>query len=87
MGCRFGRWYHAVTDEQITGLASFGRLADPHAKVHAAAKRALECRRLGNRAGADAATADLKAASAEVQACLDALAADLLGDDRSQRAA
>ena len=87
VGCRFGRWYHAVTDDQITGLASFARIADPHAKVHRAAKRALECHRMHDQSGTDAAIAELEDASAEVQGCLDALAADLLRDDRSRRAA
>ncbi len=40
--CRLGKWYDNVTEARIKDHPSFGRLMDPHQRVHAHGKKALE---------------------------------------------
>jgi methyl-accepting chemotaxis protein len=87
MGCRFGRWYEAMTDERLVGLGSFRRIVGPHARVHEAAKRALQCRLDNDRGGTQAAVAEMKTAAAEMQTSLDALAGDMRREAGADRAA
>jgi hypothetical protein len=77
MGCRFGRWYEAMDDDRITGLISYRKIADPHARVHEAAKRALQCHLDRDAQGSHAAMVTMKAAASEMGTCLDALDRDL----------
>jgi methyl-accepting chemotaxis protein len=40
-GCRLGKWYDAITDQQIRALPAFKALEDPHKRVHAHGIKAL----------------------------------------------
>jgi methyl-accepting chemotaxis protein len=40
--CRLGKWYDAQTAEQIISMPSYKKLAEPHGRVHAHGKAALE---------------------------------------------
>ncbi len=77
--CRLGKWYDAVTDARILACPSFKGLVDPHRRVHMAGKDALLLLWDGDRAAADAAFAQLEAASAEVVDLLDRLGAEVVG--------
>ncbi|MCW1842215.1 methyl-accepting chemotaxis protein [Prosthecomicrobium hirschii] len=41
-GCRLGKWYDTIQLPEITGLAAYRDLVEPHKSVHASARRALE---------------------------------------------
>ncbi|HSV30033.1 MAG TPA: methyl-accepting chemotaxis protein [Candidatus Omnitrophota bacterium] len=45
--CRLGRWYDAVQSPKLRNQPAFARLLDPHQRVHAHGKRALELHALG----------------------------------------
>jgi hypothetical protein len=75
--CRLGRWYDSVTDPGVRGAQAFAALDEPHRRVHAAGKLALQRLAQGDREGAGSAAADVKAASAEVVGGLDRLATEL----------
>jgi methyl-accepting chemotaxis protein len=79
--CRLGKWYDAIADEDLRSDAMFKALVDPHQRVHEAGKKALQCHRDGDMAGALAEVDRLNDASHEVLACLDRLAKSLA--DRS----
>lgn len=68
--CRLGRWYDSVSDERICACDSYAAMVAPHKRVHDAGKRALVAFWRGDRAGADQAADELRAASREVIALL-----------------
>jgi len=72
-GCRLGKWYDAVKDESLVGDADFIALESPHADVHIHGKAAAACCERGDRPGAEAAYADMEAASVKVVGYLNAL--------------
>jgi methyl-accepting chemotaxis protein len=78
-GCRFGKWYDTVDDEEVRLVPSFARLDRPHRAVHEAGREAIDRLSQGDRPAAEAAAARMQAASREVTALLDALAGDLAG--------
>ncbi|MEW5726915.1 MAG: methyl-accepting chemotaxis protein [Pseudomonadota bacterium] len=75
--CRLGKWYDGVKDPALRNQPAFGRLLDPHQRVHAHGKRALELHAAGDFQGAIAEVNSLNDASREVLALLDELAAAL----------
>ena len=75
--CRLGHWYDEVKEAAIRSSPHYAALRAPHARVHAAGKRALACHAGGDRAGTDAALIDMDKASAAVVNGLERLAADI----------
>lgn len=71
-GCRLGKWYDQVSEE-TKRLPAYGRLLDPHTRVHAAGKKALEHFAADDYPAALAEMEKLDAASGEVIALLDEL--------------
>ncbi|WP_172822165.1 methyl-accepting chemotaxis protein [Magnetospirillum moscoviense] len=69
--CRLGRWYDQVTDPAIKDHPAFARLLDPHQRVHAHGKRALELYGQGEKVAAMREVELLNDASHEVLALLD----------------
>jgi methyl-accepting chemotaxis protein len=69
--CRLGKWYDGVTDDKVRSHPAYGKLVDPHQRVHAHGRRALELHEAGDEAGALAEMEQLNRASHEVLALLD----------------
>ena len=72
--CRLGKWYDTLKDERLTRLSAYGRLQDPHQRVHAHGKSALLAFQQGD---TDAALAEidlLNQASHEVLELLEEMA-------------
>ncbi|MGE5506753.1 MAG: cache domain-containing protein [Actinomycetota bacterium] len=78
--CRLGRWYDGIEDATIRNHPAYARLLDPHQRVHAHGRRALDLHAEGRIEEALAEVEHLNAASAEVIALLDDLA-NALPDD------
>jgi methyl-accepting chemotaxis protein len=76
--CRLGKWYDAVDNAQIKDHPAFVRLADPHQRVHAHGKRALELYDAGDLDAANAAVDLMNEASHEVLELLDQLGQSLI---------
>ena len=69
--CRLGKWYDALTDERLTALPAFGRLLEPHQRVHTLGKTALDLHAQGRTTAALAEVDRLNDASHEVLALLE----------------
>ena len=69
--CRFGRWYHGVSDPLMVGLPSFSAIAEPHRQVHACGSRALMALQGGDKASAQRAFEELHRHSEDVIRSLD----------------
>ncbi|MDR3434912.1 MAG: methyl-accepting chemotaxis protein [Rouxiella aceris] len=78
-GCRLGKWYDAITDERIRAMPAFHRLQEPHQRVHACGKQALDLFAKGDFAGALAEAKKLNDASIEVITGLDELSQMITG--------
>jgi len=72
-GCRLGKWYASVTDLRFKNHPAYARLLDPHQRVHAHGKRALELYAAGSVEEAFAEAARMNDASREVIGLLDEL--------------
>ncbi|CAA7618889.1 Methyl-accepting chemotaxis protein [Candidatus Terasakiella magnetica] len=72
--CRLGKWYDTLNDPHLTGLPAYSRLLDPHQRVHAHGKAALECYTRGNLDQAMAEVDRLNEASRQVLDLLDEMA-------------
>ena len=75
--CRLGKWYDAVSDSGMRSCPSYPALADPHHRVHAFGKKALQALAQGDRDGANAAAAEARRASEEVLHLLERLGGEL----------
>ncbi len=64
--CRLGKWYDSLNDDRLTSLSAYGRLLDPHQRVHAHGKRAVDLHIQGDSAGALAEVDLLNNASHQV---------------------
>jgi methyl-accepting chemotaxis protein len=73
-GCRFGKWYDAITDERIRALPAYQRLVEPHQRVHQFGKDALDLHAKGDFVAALQKAKDLDKASTDVITGLDELA-------------
>ncbi|MDR3423768.1 MAG: methyl-accepting chemotaxis protein [Alphaproteobacteria bacterium] len=71
--CRLGKWFDTVTDDTIRALPAYRHLEDPHLRVHAHGKRALELFAKGDTMDALTEAKKLDGASQEVLAILDDL--------------
>jgi len=77
-GCRLGKWYDAIADQEVKTRKAYTDLVTPHQRVHAAAKQALAAAaQPGNLPAAFAAIEEMNTASAEVVKLLEALGGDL----------
>ena len=75
--CRLGKWYYAVTDQEIKNAPTFRSLEDPHDRVHRYGKEALKALHEGDMDGALAKAGSMEQASREVLTLLERLAKDL----------
>ncbi|RAU23140.1 hypothetical protein CU669_02960 [Paramagnetospirillum kuznetsovii] len=75
--CRLGKWYDTLADERLTKLPAYGKLLDPHQRVHAHGKRALELFIGGDGEGATAEIDLLNSASHEVLGLLEEMSRGL----------
>ncbi|HYH23228.1 MAG TPA: methyl-accepting chemotaxis protein [Azospirillum sp.] len=75
--CRLGKWYDAVNDPMVRSSVYYAELADPHARFHAAGKRALKAHEAGDAQEAHRAAEELERISHDVLGLLDKLAADV----------
>jgi len=50
--CRLGKWYDSVVEPRILAQPAYGKLREPHAALHAAARGALSANEQGDRRGA-----------------------------------
>jgi len=76
--CRLGNWYEkGIGKEEFSKTASFGKLENPHAKVHDIANRlAKECggeKAICSKAEIEAMVKEIESASSDVFATLDAM--------------
>ncbi|KIL96852.1 Methyl-accepting chemotaxis protein [Paramagnetospirillum magnetotacticum MS-1] len=72
--CRLGKWYDSLKDDRLTGLAAYGNLLDPHQRVHAHGKRALDLHAQGDTQAAMEEVDKLNGASHEVLSLLEEMA-------------
>ncbi len=77
--CRLGKWYAGLAGTEFASLPAYGRLVDPHARVHLHGKEALAAHAAGNARETFAALEKLNVASREVLALLDELAQGIGG--------
>ena len=82
--CRLGKWYDALNLPHITSAPSFRQLAEPHKKVHAYAKKALDAHNNGQTEQAHQAIADMNEAGTQVLNVLDKLS-NLFADEQNRR--
>ncbi|HEY0837426.1 MAG TPA: methyl-accepting chemotaxis protein [Azospirillum sp.] len=85
-GCRLGKWYDTVNDPVVRSSVHYSELADPHARFHAAGKRALKAHEAGDAEEARRAADELERISHTVLGLLDKLAADVRAKARQQAA-
>ena len=71
--CRLGRWYDAVSDDNLTELPAFKALRDPHERVHRYGREALRAVQAGNQTEVTEAVNRLESASREVMDLLEQL--------------
>ncbi|MEZ5841520.1 MAG: methyl-accepting chemotaxis protein [Hyphomicrobiales bacterium] len=79
-GCRLGKWYDSLNTPEIRALEPYKRLAEPHGRVHAAAKASLAAHAAGDSDKALSELRKLTDASHLVLASLDELSNLLHGD-------
>ncbi|TAN59968.1 MAG: HAMP domain-containing protein [Magnetospirillum sp.] len=75
--CRLGKWYDTLKDDRLTSLPAYGRLLDPHKRVHAHGKTALDLHAQGQAVAALAEVDRLNGASHEVLDLLEEIAVAL----------
>jgi methyl-accepting chemotaxis protein len=85
--CRLGRWYEAVTDEDIRNHPSFRVLEGPHERVHQLGRETLMAVREGEQALALKRLTELSQASSDVLRLLDDLVALVASRDADTAAA
>ncbi len=83
-GCRLGKWYDGTAAASIRSMPAFTALMEPHRRVHAAGRAALEACQRGETTAAVRAVRELNEASSEVLRLLGALS-DALGGPTAER--
>ncbi len=71
--CRFGKWYYKEGRDLCAGMSSYGRIEDPHEKIHRLAKEAVGYAQMGNREKAEHFFAELRNTSRHMLDVLDNL--------------
>jgi len=82
-GCRLGKWYDQM-GERLGHLPAYGSLKEPHKRVHASARAALEACENGDKTTAAQHLDALEAASIEVIEKLDVLMSALEADAKAR---
>lgn len=75
--CRLGRWYDAVADDVLVGLASYKALLEPHTKVHTKGRDVLSAMRDGRQDLARSRLEELEQLSKVIIGGLDAMNAEM----------
>jgi methyl-accepting chemotaxis protein len=70
-GCRFGKWYDGLQDQDLKDSAAYRRIEEPHLRVHACGKEALAKFQEGDFDAAVAAAGEMEKASVDVFSALD----------------
>ena len=81
--CRFGKWYDSDGQRMFGGVPSFKAIEDPHAKIHALAKKALLACQTGDKSNAKSLYNDMEGLSERIPALIDTLKNDCMEDRRS----
>ncbi len=71
--CRFGKWYYKEGRDLCSGMSSYGRIEDPHEKIHRLSKEAVGYAQMGNREKAEHFLAELRSTSGHMLDELDNL--------------
>jgi len=69
--CRLGKWYDSLSKAECQAFPAYGRMMEPHGRVHALGVAALKAHEAGSTEDAFAELAKLSIASREVVALLD----------------
>ncbi len=77
--CRLGKWYDSLDLPAIRNIPTFKELAEPHSRVHSAAKTALDAHHAGETIRSHAAIEEMNKAGVEVMNILDQLS-DLIAE-------
>jgi methyl-accepting chemotaxis protein len=72
--CRLGQWYDSLNVPEIRNHRAYRELVEPHKRVHASGRAALEALEAGDRRTAFAQLAELEDASKQVLTLLDQMA-------------
>lgn len=75
--CRLGKWYDSVSDERIRSCKAFVAIVEPHKRVHAAGRSALENYWANDELEARREAEKLKQASRDVISLLSALSKEV----------
>ena len=78
--CRLGKWYDSVVEPRILDQPAYGKLREPHAALHAAARGALSANERGDRQGALEGLERFVGAAKQVVSLLDEIALGLAED-------
>ena len=78
--CRFGKWYDSDGQRMFGGVPSFKAIEDPHAKIHALAKKALLACQTGDKSNAKSLYNDMEGLSERIPALIDTLKNDCMED-------
>ena len=81
--CRLGKWYDGLNKAEFQSFPAYGRLIEPHGRVHATAVAALKAHEAGCTTDAFAELAKLTIASREVVALLDEFSKEIGSLDRN----
>ena len=80
--CRLGKWYDAMREPAVRQSPAFAAIAQPHAAVHEAARKALRQNQAGDRSGVQQALGTMTENSKALMGILDKLAGDLRSQSR-----
>jgi methyl-accepting chemotaxis protein len=78
--CRLGKWYDSVVEPRILAQQAYGKLREPHAALHAAARGALSANEHGDRQGALKGLEEFVGAAKQVVSLLDEIGLGLAED-------
>ncbi|MQX35703.1 methyl-accepting chemotaxis protein [Roseospira navarrensis] len=82
--CRFGKWYDQQTDPALTAHPGWKAIQEPHKRVHACARAALEAHNTGDTERAFALLRELHDGSREIITALETLAPALEQDIKTR---
>ncbi len=76
--CRFGKWYDSDGQRVCGGVPSFRAIEDPHAKIHALAKEAVQACQVGDKEKAKSLYNDIEGLSERIASLIDTLKSDCM---------
>ncbi|MGO9014055.1 MAG: methyl-accepting chemotaxis protein [Dissulfurispiraceae bacterium] len=71
--CRFGKWYFSEGEQLCGRFRGFKALSEPHKKIHAMAKEAVQAHNMGDKAKADRIYTEMENVSDEIASLIDGL--------------